>query len=633
LANHALYRLPLGAQGEHATPIADPRCAGGDWRPFAAGFNRTDGKLYVGGVCDAETSQSPANLEAVVYRVDNPTSAPAFTPVLRFHLNYTRAPTTNPLQFCEAPGYCEWRPWPTLTSTGGLPPSNADRGPEAVEGSNDSYPQLTAITFAADGRMILGFRDLIGDMAGACVPGELSEGNACTANTGFGPMSHGDMLAAAPNAGGTFTLESNGEVAGTPSAGQAPGANNWLYGPIGPDPGYYYNPSPISGPGGSTCPSTLGAGGCASGAPHPYQGGVTQVPGFADVVATSIHVFNPQANGLLWKRNSTGANVRSLENYITPTPPPFTGFAKSNGLGDLDSYMGLAPVQVGNRLWFDRNHNGIQDAGERPVTDTVVELVDCKGNVVGETRTDSHGEYVFDIESGTCYRVRVPLDQPSLHGWEPTRRFAGTDRRIDSNCRDVGGRGVMFVGSHGPGQNDFTFDCGVRRIPPPPTPPPPKPEPPAPQPPPGPEPPTPGVVPPSGPLVLVKHVLRQTASTVEYSIIVRNGGPNDVTDVRVCDRLPAGLVFVSATRSGRRVNGRQVCWSFASLASGEEHVLHLTTRVRAGTLTGTTVNCVDARGIGTPTVPNTPGKPVGPVRACATVHAPVRPPPPPAVTG
>ena len=199
-------------------------------------------------------------------------------------------------------------------------------------------------------------------------------------------------------------------------------------------------------------------------------------------------------------------------------------------------------------------------------------------------------------------------------------RFTGDDRRLDSNGRDVNGRSVAFVSPRGVGQNDFTFDFGFRRIPPPPAPPPPPPKPP--------------VTPPpeSGPLVLIKHVLRRTQSTVEYLVIARNGGPNTVTDVRVCDPLPAGLHLVSATRSGRRVTGRQVCWHLASLSSGEERTLRVTARARAGTLTGTTVNCVDARAIGTPPAPNVPGKHIGPVRACATVHAAVRP-PPPTVTG
>ena len=63
LNDRSLYRLPLGEsrsrrrarQAAAPTPIPDPACVGGVWRPFAAGFNRSDDHLYVGGVCSANT--------------------------------------------------------------------------------------------------------------------------------------------------------------------------------------------------------------------------------------------------------------------------------------------------------------------------------------------------------------------------------------------------------------------------------------------------------------------------------------------------------------------------------------------------------------------------------------------------
>lgn len=633
LNNESLYRLPLvGSRRarDASTAIPDPDCVGGDWRPFAAGFNRATGRLYVGGVCDAETSQSAGDLRAVVYRVNNPASSPTFTKVLDFALNYTRAIGQ---QYCgndaatlrASPGSCDWHPWPTPTSTGGLTPPVAD--------GSATFPLLSEITFEANGTMILAFRDLMGDMSGACIPDE----GSCDEGASMGIMIHGDLLQAAPAGNGDFTLESAGRVGSKTSMGQNPSIvwsdiypppgdtvdGNWGYGPgSGPGGGFFYTPAPYWA---QNNPSWN-----VFNAPFPYQGAATQVPGFEDVVTTTIHISEANENGLLWKNNDTGANHRALHNQVTNVEPVGNGFAKSNGLGDLDAYMGLAPVQIGNRLWYDKNRNGLQDASEPGVPKTVVELVDCSGTVIGKATTDRQGEYAFDIEPGTCYRVRVPLKQPTLTGWVVTRPFVGRDRRIDSSCRDVGGRAVMFVPPHGPGQNDFTYDCGFHR--PPPQPIPPEPQPPEPQPPNPPEPDNPGVVPPSGPLVLVKDVLRRTGSTLVYGIIVRNGGPNTVTGVRVCDALPAALDYVSATKPGLKVRGREVCWNIASLSSGAFETLQLTARLRSGA-GGTVVNCATATGTGTPTAPNVPGAPVGPVRACTTVHRPVIRPPPPSVTG
>jgi uncharacterized repeat protein (TIGR01451 family) len=640
LFDKRLYRLPLAGGAPARTPIPDPGCVGGDWRPFAAGFSTR--QLYVGGVCDAETSQNPADLSAVVYRVDNPATAPTFTRVLDFSLNYARMPGTNP--YCgndagtlrAAPGTCDWDPWPTPSSTGGRTPPVAD--------GSATFPLLSAITFEANGTMILGFRDLMGDMSGACIPGE---GGSCELDGAQGIMIHGDLLQAGANPGGTFTLESSGVVAGKTSMGQTPGfdwstvypsppadltSGNWGYGPgYGPGPsgagGFFYTPAPYWA---QNSPSWN-----VFNAPFPYQGAAAQVPGFADVVTTTIHISEANQNGLLWKTNdgtNAGANDRAMINQRTM---PWTlgesypnGFAKSNGLGDLTAYTGLAPVQIGNRLWFDKNRNGLQDAAEPGVPNTIVELANCSGSeVIGKARTDRQGEYAFNIAPGTCYRVRVPLKQPTLTGWVPTRAFVGHNRRIDSSCRDVGGRAVMLVAAHGPGQNDFTYDCGFRRPPPiPPIPP----QPPEPLPPNPPEPDNPGVVPPSGPLELVKDLLSRTGSTVGYRIVVRNGGPNTVTAVRVCDSLPAGLDYVSATNVGLKVSGRKVCWHVASLSSGALQTLQLKARLRPGARFA--VNCATATGTGTPTVPNAPGTPVGPVRACTIVTSPVIPVAPP-VTG
>jgi uncharacterized repeat protein (TIGR01451 family) len=612
-----------------AITIPNPQCGAGtalssatNWRPFAAEFDRVNERLYVGGVCSAETTQDRALLRAVIYRVDNPLSAaPSFVKVLDFPLNYARAPSpatsgipgalTGTLGWCGANtssasgGYCRWNPWPTTTSTGGYAPSNSRFG---TENNNPSFPQLTAITFAEDGSMILGFRDLMGDMGGVNVPGEIGDGSAA----GLGPMLHGDMLRAGAEANGDFTLEANGRVAGITSAGQGTFANtrtNWGYGPgigLGTPGGYFYNPAPLATP----QPQPTSSGETYFNIPHPYQGGLTQIPGFLDVVATSIHIRDTNANGLLWRDNTTGATKGGLQNYQTLDVHSFTGFAKSNGLGDVDAFTGLAPVQIGNRLWYDLNRNGIQDADEPPVTDTVVELVDSNGRVVDSTRTDAQGEYVFAIDAGTSYRVRVPLDQPSLEGWVPTQPFLGDQRRLDSNGRVVDGRSVAFVRPHGTGRNDHSYDFGFHRPPPAP---PPEPQPPVPEPPPPPAPPAAGVLPEtaasSRPLVLVKHLVSRSGGNLRFAMVVRNSAPDDVSRVHVCDRLSARLGFVSATPSGRRVVGRLVCWSFASLSSGEQRTLNLTTRLRAPVPRAGMINCAIA------TARNVPAQ-----RACATVR-------------
>ena len=293
------------------------------------------------------------------------------------------------------------------------------------------------------------------------------------------------MLRAAAGPGGDFTLEANGSVDGLTSAGQhpsqfnpmngttAPFVINWGYGPgVGPGPcamtivgchvgdpgGYFYNPRPLATPNHNFQ------------IPHPYGGGLIQIPGFADVVATSIHIRDGQENGLLWRDNNDGETKAALQNYITPTPSAanvhaFSGFAKSNGLGDIAAYTQDPPVQIGNRLWYDRDHNGIQDAGEAGVSGVTVFLLDDLGNVLGTATTDSNGFYQFTGLAAGSYRLRFVAPTDATF----TAQDQGNDDTKDSDV-DSAGFTATFTLSEGQSRDDLDaglFFDGITKEPPP----------------------------------------------------------------------------------------------------------------------------------------------------------------------
>jgi hypothetical protein len=591
LADRSLYRLPLDGtppvRAAAVTPIPDPGCANGDWRPFSVGFDRATQTMYAGGVCSAETSQSTADLRAVVYRVGDPDGSPSFTPVLSIPLTYDRV-NRNTVNHDNT---SDWRPWPTaatINDRGFLSPADTGRGTRpSTSGpvllNDESYPELTGISFDSDGSLQLAFRDLMGDMSGFALAGE-----------GNGPHQsvtiQGDLLRAAPAGDGTFVLESGGVVGGRRGFGFTTVAAGG-YGPIGPGGGYFYDPHPGHG---------------ASAGPTNYEGGALQVPGFRDVLSTQTDAIDVRDNGLLWHRNTDGRMMRRFQNMVTTGTSPSAGFSKANGLGDVDAYMGRAPVQIGNRLWYDVDHDGLQDAAERPVVDTVVELLDDQGVVIDNTTTDSRGEYVFAIAPDTAYTVRVPLAQASLDGWQVTQAFAGDDRRIDSNGRELDGRSVASVRPHGVGQNDHSYDFGFDRFRPrPPTPRPPEPPPPTPEepqpptplgPPPPPEPQYAGAEPsPQAPLVLVKLLVRRVPGRgaprrLAFALVLRNAGPFTVDGVRLCDQLPHLLDLLRTTSGARRLGDRQVCWRMATLASGAQRTFRIRTSLRRHPPAGVVVN-------------------------------------------
>jgi hypothetical protein len=625
LYDNKLYRLPLGGtppvDPATATTIPDPGCdRSGDWRPFSIGFDRPANDMYVGGVCSSELTQDRQALKAVVYRVDGFSgSSPTFTNVLTVPLTYERFDT-------HRVNTSRWQPWPTATSirppSSILAPPQTARGNRRVDGvdyqlSDESYPQLGGIAFDGD-QMILAFRDLMGDMSGSTIGGEGT--TSLPGGAGASPTVQGDLLRAA-RTGSTFVLESAGRVPPAPAPGGVQGfgvscpANPTrnaaeCYGFLGPGGGYYYDPHP--GLSDQTAPS-------------PFEGSVLQLPGYRDALTTSTDVMDPLENGFLWYDNSTGRKTRRVQNLISAastTTPGRGGFAKANGLGDLDAYIGRAPVQIGNRLWYDVDRDGIQDTGEPPVVGVVVELLDAAGVVIDNTRTDSEGEYVFAIAPDTTYTIRVPLAQTPLDGWQVTGTTFGDDSRIDNNGIDRDGYSVATVDPHAPGHNDHSYDFGFYRPEPPitttettttttttettptttvPVGPPPPPSPPADQPAPPEQPTYAGAsdgTPRRTPLVLIKYLKKGSSSArkLEFGMVVRNSGATDLQGIEVCDRLPPVLDYLGATRLAKRLSGRRVCWRMTTLSSGQARKLHVTTSLRGAVILGVVVNTARATG-------------------------------------
>jgi len=116
-------------------------------RPFALAVR--DGKLYHGVVRDASTSRQARDLEALVYESD--LDGAEMSPVLAVGLDYYRGQIPPNID-------AEWLPWRDDTR------SVAPRGMH-----EHAYiypmPMLTDLEFSDDGRMILGLRDRLGDMA------------------------------------------------------------------------------------------------------------------------------------------------------------------------------------------------------------------------------------------------------------------------------------------------------------------------------------------------------------------------------------------------------------------------------------------------------------------------------------
>ncbi len=152
--------------------------------------------------------------------------------------------------------------------------------------------------------------------------------------------------------------------------------------------------------------------------------------------------------------NYTNEGTGALIGYTFTTPETCTAEVSNDNVDDCDfGYQGRA--SIGNRVWYDKNGDGVQDPGEPGMSFAQVELLDGDGNSVAVTTTTGDGNYEFtDIPPGTYTVVVSPFAIPNganptydLDGiatpYEATLTVASGDRRLDV---DFGFRGDVTIG-------------------------------------------------------------------------------------------------------------------------------------------------------------------------------------------
>ena len=219
------------------------------------------------------------------------------------------------------------------------------------------------------------------------------------------------------------------------------------------------------------------------------------------------------------------------------------------------------PGALGDYVWSDLNHNGIQDAGEPPVSGVGVELHDATGATIATTTTNAAGLYLFDRLNPGNYKVCfVPSTIPP--GYEFTIKDAPGSTR--ANGSDANATGCTDTISLAAGQRDLDWDAGIWKTP---------------VPPPsggGSTPTTPGK-----PKLALKKTGKpatvRAGGVLHYTLTVSNVGKATAKGVEVCDTLPAG-VTVTATGGGKLADG-EVCWTVGNLPKGAKKQFTLTVKV------------------------------------------------------
>lgn len=148
-----------------------------------------------------------------------------------------------------------------------------------------------------------------------------------------------------------------------------------------------------------------------------------------------------------------------------PNPSGTTPGTLPSGGSDLTVDFGYyLPVEIGDFVWNDTDHDGIQDAGENGIAGVTLTLTgtDGAGNPVTKTtQTDANGGYLFDgnLPPGT-YTVTVDASNfalgGALSGYTASPTLQGPDRAVDSNPNPSG----TTPGTLPSGGSDLTIDFG-----------------------------------------------------------------------------------------------------------------------------------------------------------------------------
>ncbi|SOD90230.1 SdrD B-like domain-containing protein, partial [Spirosoma fluviale] len=472
---------PTSATAVKSWAIPAPGCSNGDFRPWA--LKVYHGKIYVGVVCSAETSQQKSDLRATVYRFDPNAATPQFETVLSFPLDFRRGPTdltTDPNQpEYDCTKYDHWLPWTDAWPT----PCGLGNSRRFV-----MYPQpiLSDLEFDDDGSMLIGFMDRFGNMSGVA--------NHDPAGTGlYDGFTGGDLLRAHNN-NGTLELEKNGKSGNLIGSGvgnnEGPVDENNVGGEFfGNDYWMFHN---------------------KIGHAEVSNGSLTFIPGYTEVIASA---FDPieniyQSGGFKVFGAKTGLVNRNYVLYTLEESPGV--FGKAGGLGDAKALCDPASVELGNRVWFDDNRDGIQDAYEPGIDGVVLTLHDMEngGTVVGTQTTHDGGQFYFNnvtVPGGLAYlhKYEIRMDTAqlgslniTLDGAKPLAAsggrlaaraagarqgaaspqryytlspanqtgFANADVR-DSDAQLVGKSAVIAVTTQDAGQNDFTNDLSIYSCP------------------------------------------------------------------------------------------------------------------------------------------------------------------------
>ncbi len=418
-----------------------PTCSGGEIRPWAIKIYQNRG--YVGLICDASLSQSTSDLHAYILSFSTDRPELGFKTEIDFPLDYPRA----------------WKNWEAWRDTFFEPTD-----PPVLAGKFFPQPILSDIEFDEKSNMYIAFLDRY------ALQLSYTHLKAYSGSTQIENVeSFGELLKVC-RSNNTYELEGSGSCT----------QSNYSDLNISE----FFND--LGGDGNKE--SSLGALAILKGSnqllhttldPHPETINIRgEEPYWYTMGTQTLNLTNGKIDN--WY-----ANIYTVQNGL--------GY-KGNRLGDIEIITSPAPTEIGNRVWFDANGNGVQDADEQGIENVQIDLI-CNGVVQATALSDSQGNYIFSNDptntlnstkshrynisglienSNNCYlsipNISGANQQLSLSNYTLTTPHIGEGNNSTLNDSDAEVNGtdgqILIKATDIPmkGSNNHSFDIGFKLI-------------------------------------------------------------------------------------------------------------------------------------------------------------------------
>ncbi len=150
---------------------------------------------------------------------------------------------------------------------------------------------------------------------------------------------------------------------------------------------------------------------------------------------------------------STGYTFSQINDAATAINENFDNGSQDNGF--LTCAVAPLPASIGDRVWFDADKDGYQDANESGVAGIIVKLYTCSDVLVATTATNATGYYSFTGLTPGSYYVKFEI--PS--SYVVTVQNSGTDDTKDSDIDSVTFKTSCTVLISG--EEDLSWDAGI----------------------------------------------------------------------------------------------------------------------------------------------------------------------------